>query len=315
MDGCCVVEKNDQGHDICVITGLCVKMLNFSSEEFVDTACMGGTELLGGCEGGGMHALSMREMFEDENDGYSNCPSDGADLLKMSARFHQLSSDNYDGRENRGAFCKKARTMNRNTPPRNPASDDQNKGMGHADVHHMDRMASSFSPASTVRCSVNKKNRYRSWVYQRVMQPKLIARRSQQQQMPCARQNNVISERDFRTCAANESLQLQWSLLGRSAVGEAASAKHLQHSLSNNHINQSSPKQDTPSVSSHDLFSCAHGLHHQHQNHVSSSNLMKSDKVHNLIQIYVSEVLCSSKWEKSMQMEVFVAPSLLSACL
>ena len=42
MDGSCSVEKNEQGHDICMITGLCVKMLNFSNEEFVDTVCMGG---------------------------------------------------------------------------------------------------------------------------------------------------------------------------------------------------------------------------------------------------------------------------------
>lgn len=33
----CPCEKNSEGHDICSITGCCIKMLNFSDREFVDT--------------------------------------------------------------------------------------------------------------------------------------------------------------------------------------------------------------------------------------------------------------------------------------
>lgn len=44
QDGFCAVEKNSEGHDICTITGMCVKMLSFSNEEFVDTACVLGEE-------------------------------------------------------------------------------------------------------------------------------------------------------------------------------------------------------------------------------------------------------------------------------
>ncbi len=42
-EGNCEVEKNEQGHDIWIVTGMCVKMLNFSNEEFVETACVSGT--------------------------------------------------------------------------------------------------------------------------------------------------------------------------------------------------------------------------------------------------------------------------------
>ena len=39
-DGFCSVEKSAEGHNICLVTGMCVKMLSFSNEEFVDTACV-----------------------------------------------------------------------------------------------------------------------------------------------------------------------------------------------------------------------------------------------------------------------------------
>jgi hypothetical protein len=38
-DGKCKTEENEQGHSICPITGLCVRTLNFSDAEYVDTIC------------------------------------------------------------------------------------------------------------------------------------------------------------------------------------------------------------------------------------------------------------------------------------
>ena len=181
MDGSCSVEKNEQGHDICMITGLCVKMLNFSNEEFVDTVCMGGVSSAFGEDD------SLNEEVLDE--------------------------------------CSKKARLSPKTQPR--------------------------LATSAVRCSLNKKNRYRSWVYHRVMQPKLLL-------------------------ASNHNRQggREWTLLGRSA---AMKSDTLLGSTPSN-------RESGPTL--------------------ESSVAMKSDRIHSLIQIYVSEVLCSPKWEKSMQMEV-----------
>lgn len=46
FDGLCPVQQNSEGYNICTITGMCVKELNFSAEEYIDTVCMSSLESL-----------------------------------------------------------------------------------------------------------------------------------------------------------------------------------------------------------------------------------------------------------------------------
>jgi hypothetical protein len=259
MDGVCDVEKNEQGHDICIITGLCVKMLNFSSEEFVDTVCMGNASGLDFMhdsfdEGGSFHLEGLEETHPEAAKPGLNKSDDGVEDSSKKARVNNHSEA--------GAMqCSGRRTA---------------------------------AGGVSVRCSVNKKNRYRSWVYHRVMQPKLAASHGHHflvvdaRHQRAAHQNHAL-ERDDSMC------QHQWSVLGRSAAG--ATQRHESPSASSNHVLHRHPFSTAPTAASLFCVAQQQQLHHQ-------ASPMKSDRIHNLIQIYVSEVLCSSKWEKSMQMEV-----------
>ena len=315
MDGRCMVEKNDQGHEICIITGLCVKMLNFSSEEFVDTACMGSTSFCSfpaGCGMDGVEDMCTQDFADDENEVYGERH---LDPFSAPGLDHESTQEHKEG----NSRCAKRARTNGNAsqaaaPAMSAAKTACNKGL------HCTSKKERATACGGVRSSVNKKNRYRSWVYQRVMQPKLLALQHQHRQGSA--HGAATFRGDIRQSFANkdggtedsavESCQAHWSWIGRSAVG-AANARQQQEQMHHNNpsLGPFSPihkgsLSDTEPLAATQSIRNKLDFHHHHQlhNQLSASNIMKSDRIHNLIQIYVSEVLCSSKWKKSMQMEV-----------
>lgn len=115
--GTCPLEKNEEGHDVCSITGCCIKMLNFSDKEFLDTVC------------------------------YSSFPEgkrqkSGADRACQQPPHHHHHQD-----------------------PAVKYTAAASRALSNAADH-----------SSQPRCSVNKKNRYRSWVHHRMQaSPYLLA--------------------------------------------------------------------------------------------------------------------------------------------
>lgn len=102
FDGTCPVQQNDEGYNICIISGMYVKELSFSNDEYVDTACV----------------VSYSEPVPD-----CAVPSSILKRRKVCAPGEKQVANK---------------------------------------VH-------SINQPGSVRCSVNKKNRYRSWVYHKVM--------------------------------------------------------------------------------------------------------------------------------------------------
>ena len=137
QDGFCAVEKNSEGHDICTITGMCVKMLSFSNEEFVDTACVMGEEDAG--DAAPLHDVSLADSTG------GSCAGD--------------------------AFATSCRRSSKRSLP---CPDDPQKSAKQAKAASAAASLRPSAPQTTSNmCSVNKKNRYRSWVYHRVMHRQL----------------------------------------------------------------------------------------------------------------------------------------------
>lgn len=80
-DGVCLVEKNEEGHDICTITGMCVKMLSFSNEEFVDTVSRAAASESAGADALRSYA-SGRDAFSQSCEYGDEC-SDGGDAVHV----------------------------------------------------------------------------------------------------------------------------------------------------------------------------------------------------------------------------------------
>ena len=131
----CPCEKNAEGHSICCVTGFCVKMLNFSDCEFVDT---------------------VNYVEQDRQTMIQHVPPAGVTHhTSSSAALHSSSSK---------TSC---------NPPVDPA-------IKYTHHHAPPMLITTSSPAkgrehttgsetmNVPRCSVNKKNRYRSWVHHRM---------------------------------------------------------------------------------------------------------------------------------------------------
>ena len=292
--GFCPVETSHEGHEICTITGMCVKLLSFSNEEFVDTACYNSSErgraqLCGDSSGEADPEEDMvEEEYEYNLDGTTSSSWAGPRGKGVSSALsgESASSRRYDanmmGRANGEAMRKRPRLSNPSAvqrgvmqaaaappPPAVTRQIQQQKYM----------MMVQRNSETHARCSVNKKNRYRSWVYHRVMhQPPGCSARSFS---AVNHYHNNHSNRDSNAWVAKCA---QPSLL-------AAPASETKALLP-------SPLPFPSARDSNLLYSS----HHRHAPH-ARDQLDDANRVGTLIQSFVEDVLCSSKWNKSMALE------------
>lgn len=185
QDGSCPVEKNREGHDICTITGMCIKMLSFSNDEFVDTACVLSSSGRDGAAEEEHEGMDDEDNEEEFNGSRSCCwntgnnSHEGNDESEFSTSCAPTRHRNIIGQ---GAFMvdktiKKLPSTSKKTPslsckmssscasslPLWGSNNNNNKQQQQA------LLLLRSSNGSNNVCSVNKKNRYRSWVYHRVM--------------------------------------------------------------------------------------------------------------------------------------------------
>jgi hypothetical protein len=211
FDGVCPVEISREGHSVCMITGMCVKMLSFSSDEFLDTIHVVDEPVCPFSTGQpGKHLAWKGLGGEGGNVGKKRAREGGDDAVVAS-----------------GATATHKKASPSSPPPRSTLMPPSHQ----SPFAFSGASSSSSCSSAVVQCRVNKKNRYRSWVYHRVTQPKGASI------MP-----------------------------GRSAAAPSAFEATIV-----------SPA--APSLQTH------------------------SDHMHSLIHSFVHDVLCSSKWEKSICME------------
>lgn len=213
FDGVCPVEISREGHSVCMITGMCVKMLSFSSEEFLDT-------------------IHVVDDFPAPAAAQSGVVSGGGGGKK---RLREGGDDGV-------ATASSSVALKKSSLPSSPPPPHSSSHLAFSDPS---------SSSSVMRCSVNKKNRYRSWVYHRVTQPK----------------------------AGSTTTP------GRSA----APSSHGEHAAI------AAASSSCSSLAADAASSSSSSSPHHHQPH--------SDHMHALIHSFVYDVLCSSKWEKSICME------------
>jgi hypothetical protein len=106
-NGSCPTEVNEEGHEICTVTGFCIKMLSFSDKEFHSTI-------------GGLYSSSLGVVVED----------------------FEVHCDFIDESPSLLGSHRKRKCM------------DENEG--------------DTPRVQAVVASAGKKNRYRSWVHQRI---------------------------------------------------------------------------------------------------------------------------------------------------
>lgn len=291
-DGSCPVEKNEEGYDICTVTGMCVKMLSFSNEEFLDTVCIS-SEL-----SSSSHSLGVVAWDEEDGDsevrygsrdarndaGYhaSSCRMDGDDSCvgtPLEPHGQQVVRKRSSAQQHSGPGCS-GRAMH---PSAKRACLGFHCG---SDAHiecsrqqhgHSSSSGSTSSPKVPVlsraeqqqrqhlmmlrqkmegssRCSVNKKNRYRSWVYHRVMHHR----------------NHPYHQHHHHTCHSH--------------------ARHLSGQV------LASPMPAVPGCVPAPSYAAA-------ANPPRNSTMDDAGRVEALIQMCVWDVLCSAKWKRSMQLE------------
>ena len=234
FDGVCPVEQNDEGYNICTITGMCVKELNFSNEEYVDTACI-----------------------------YSSSAATTKHPIL-------LEGDAADPR----ADCSPVSKQNKCCPVGLACTESGSNGGNPLEpgrlysILHRSSLSSDGADRLSNRCSVNKKNRYRyvkmcdafhdligsiktdpsrrSWVYHKVMH-----------------------HHNHPSISKGKNVGLVTLQRHRSMTTTAVTKLPGQSKI------QKTPPDET---------------------HVDSTR--------NHIHSFVSDVLCSSKWKRSMEMEV-----------
>jgi hypothetical protein len=289
VDCYCPVEKNDKGHEICTITGLCVKTVSFSNEEFVDTAC---------CCACYDFAGSVLMMM-DEEDVYPSLSS----LLSNSEQKHtQLLSKRKFSCESElkrsvpnavigSVSCRYKRRRKEMLSPAACSSSSMVVTLPSACGlrHSSGRGGVTAAPTAGgngigVRCSVNKKNRYRSWVYHRVTRPlSQWCHSAAHQPAPqltgsgTASGGCLQSHRQLLSTVVAASKQQQQET--------AAAASMMMKHCNNSHSTRSAVVSVRASVA---------GL----------ASLPDPERIHCLIQTYVEDVLCSHKWKQSMLLEV-----------
>jgi hypothetical protein len=126
-EGTCQCEKNDEGQDICCITGCCIKMLNFSDREFVDTVCF---------------YNEIPPLPLPRAEASSSCVGEGAK--------------------------KRQRVISALPPLPSVSSSSSSSSVGGGGGGVVASQSSSAAAPNVMRCSINKKNRYRSWVHSKM---------------------------------------------------------------------------------------------------------------------------------------------------
>ena len=208
----------------------------------MDTACV-----LGSGEGDGTSSVSMTACSYDDYDNGSSteCATTGYNVGGKKRTQSSISS----GRAGPPALhssCSTAVCDEKNSSSRHPPSNSR-------------RMIHAFrdSRSSNSVCSVNKKNRYRSWVYHRVMH-----KQQQQQNQPRVQSG----ARAPKNAVA----------MGSMRHAGTASPMHMQ---------------------------AGGGCTSSFSTHKSQTLQQDSSRVGELIQSYVEDVLCSPKWQMSMDTE------------
>lgn len=250
FDGICPVQKSSEGYDICTITAMCVKGLSFSSDEYMDTVAM--------FHGMGESGLSSGHGID------CHVPEISSELSTSDLKRRKKSSklvNNVVVLPLNQNVCAPGGEVNAQVQRK--SADTARDAMGastgcsgvdenHSTYHSM-RTADVQKPSNN-RCIVNKKNRYRSWVYHRVMHH-----------------------------------------------------HHDHHTHNSRHLNERGVETgiiiQVPVATSSGYHHLGGGWQPRHAN-------MDNDVTRSLIQGVVSDVLCSSKWRKSMEMEVLIACSL-----
>lgn len=239
------MEKNSEGHDICTVTGMCIKMLSFSNEEFVDTACVplssaSGDRAAAGREGGYYDLSNQGVVFCDDGD--------RDDVFSTSGASFHLSKKNQQPLGPKKNIKKTTRTIasNQFSSPW-VKHNNQQQQMNNNNV-----------------CSVNKKNRYRSWVYHRVMHNHLLHHSQVFRHLPPLLQENSAHVSSWRLKQSGEG-------------GATTSNAHAPVSKHHHHMDR------------------------QKKNDLSSSNCgssgSSSSRMGELIQLCVEDVLCGPKWK------------------
>ena len=245
----CQCEKNEEGQDICCITGCCIKMLNFSDKEFLDTVCFYSTPPLQQASTKHGHRQQNAAAASAAEAGAEGCDDD--DDAKRQKLQHQ-----------KHAHGQVAMPAPPSTISLAPVSSS------------LSSSSASSSSSLPLRCSVNKKNRYRSWVHSRMqlnhgggsggssvlMQQKTHSMQQQHQQQKIP-----------PTPAARNRV---------SSFSSSSSSPATTASLS---------QQQQPQL----LLQVPSGF----------SLAEEAENVRSLIEMYVWDVLCSRKWSESMKME------------
>ena len=136
MEGVCQCEKNEEGQDICFITGCCIKMLSFSDKEFIDTVCF-------------YMPASSSSLHRVGKGGCAT--SEDAATLQSVTQSTGPGAGNGNGKKRR-----------------RPSSSACSSSSSHLNPAPCSSSSSLFPSSPSLRCSVNKKNRYRSWVHSRM---------------------------------------------------------------------------------------------------------------------------------------------------
>ena len=253
-EGVCQCEKNEEGQDICCITGCCIKMLNFSDKEFFDSVCF--------------HPLSSSssqsaDLGEENSSDFYSTASFSWDDGDQSVVHEDLAE------KNSGRRRKRARTAAFFGPPPPPLL---------AQAPNTPRMvilqtsSSAEIASSAARCSVNKKNRYRSWVHHRMQV------------------NNRSNGHVYSTTTTTASQMVV-------AVVHSSSPLQQQLLLQNPSPSPSSSSSSLPQQPSSSAP----------QYNPSFGNVEdETENIRSQIEMYVWDVLCSRKWMESMKMEVVV---------
>lgn len=238
----CPCEKNDEGHDICSITGCCIKMLNFSDREFIDTVSY--------------PSLDHRKLLPDPDTSSSHhahkrhktMPSKEKDAAAAAATATDVLAPN----------------------PMDPAVKyiTHLAGGSTCILDSPQRKQGLPLSSSSPRCSVNKKNRYRSWVHQR-MQVGLV----QSFFFVCSRSHCPSS-------SVTQCNRVRMQINNRRCNPSSSSSAPQQPAL------------PPPPLPIHGSSSSSFNTEDQ------------SENIRSLIEMYVWDVLCSKKWSESMLMEV-----------
>lgn len=281
FDGLCPVQKSEEGYDICTITAMCVKSVSFSRDEYMDTVAMFSCE-----------TDSVRVNLPDETcGGHFDVPDASSELCTSDFKRRRkgiqtthsvqgpvehgvgvsMGQPSHRARTGASAVREVNDTGDVTGPAHGKNGDAYKSGCGAKCVKSMSEgvkqtcqrtvcsgaserhpvysgvCTAELHKSSSNRCIVNKKNRYRSWVYHKVMH------------------------------------------------------HHSHHASISVHLNER--KKEAGIVGNAPVVmpsGCHAGGGGWQSRHTGTDN----DVIRSLIQGVVSDVLCSSKWRTSMEMEV-----------